>query len=98
MTLKTQDLCLNVYIQPNASKSEIVGQHDGKLKIRIKAPALENKANQELIRFLAKEFKIPKSQIEIIKGQNSRNKTLCIRNSSFKLDHKYLENSAAEDL
>lgn len=63
---------LLLQIVPNARKSEILGMVDHRLKIKISAPAIEGKANQELIRFLAKEFSIPKRDIEIVSGESSK--------------------------
>jgi len=67
---------LKVYLQPGAKKSEIIGPHDGYLKIKIKAPAVEGKANLELIYFLSKLFKLRQNQIQIDKGELSRKKNV----------------------
>lgn len=69
---------LKVHIQPQATKSEVVGPHNGALKIRIQAPPVDGKANQTLIEFLAKKLGIPKRQIHLIHGDTSRQKTLLI--------------------
>lgn len=71
-------LFLEVYIQPNASRNAIVGRHGERLKISITAPPTENQANQELIKFLAKSLGVPKSQINVNKGTQSRNKLIMI--------------------
>ena len=67
-----------VRIVPRASASEIVGEHDGALKIRIAAPPVEGAANRELIRFLAKSLKVNQSAVKIISGAGSKNKTVRI--------------------
>ena len=69
---------LKVYLQPKSSKNEIVGPFRDGIKIKITTPPIKGKANETLIRFLSKEFKIPRAQIEIIKGHHSREKTLRI--------------------
>lgn len=69
---------LRVWVQPNASKSEVVGEHNGYLKIKLQAPPVDGKANEELIKFLAKFLKIRKSDLALIKGDTSRGKTLQI--------------------
>lgn len=69
---------LNVHIQPRAKKTEIVGMHGDKLKIKIAAPPVDNLANEELIKFLAQHYDIPKNKIELIRGHKSRDKVLCI--------------------
>lgn len=72
-------LLLNVRVQPRASRDEIVGPHGERaLKIRITAPPVDGKANTHLIRFLAKAFGVPRSQINLIGGESSRTKRLSI--------------------
>ncbi len=73
-----KEIVLKVYIQPKSSKNEIVGAYRDGIKIRVTAPPSEGKANQTLIKFLAKELRIPESNIEILKGHHSREKILRI--------------------
>ena len=73
-----EEIILKVYLQPKSSKNEIVGSYRDGIKVRITAPPIEGKANEALIRFLAKEFLISPSRIEILKGSRSREKTLKI--------------------
>jgi len=68
-----------VRVQPRSSKNEIVGVIDGSLKIRLQAPAVENRANQELCVFLAELLKRPKSAVRILSGEHSRNKRVEIQ-------------------
>ena len=70
------DLLLNLYIQPKASRDQIVGLHGDELKIAITAPPIDGKANAHLIKYLAKCFKVPKSQIQILKGELGRHKQI----------------------
>ena len=63
-----------VRVQPGASREEIAGVHDGALKIRISAPALENRANEALVEFLATILKTPKAAVRIQSGEHSRTK------------------------
>jgi uncharacterized protein (TIGR00251 family) len=67
---------LTVRVQPNAKTSEIVGCADGVWKIKLKAPAMEGKANEELIRVLSEEYNVPKSRISIVKGLMSKTKVV----------------------
>jgi uncharacterized protein (TIGR00251 family) len=76
--VKMERILLKVYLQPKASKNEIVGPYRDGIKVRITAPPIEGKANKSLIQFLSKELGIPPSQVEIIKGQRAREKTLSI--------------------
>lgn len=76
--IKDNKLFLSIYLQPNATKDEIVGEFNQALKIRIKAAPIEGKANEHLIHFLAKILEIPKSHIRFIKGEAQRYKKICI--------------------
>ena len=79
--MKTEFI-LTVYLQPGAKKSEIVGLHDGNIKIKVKAPPVDGKSNAALIDFLSKFFETPKSSIKIISGDKSRLKKVLIVNLS----------------
>ncbi|MCB9086398.1 MAG: YggU family protein [Bdellovibrionaceae bacterium] len=72
------ELRLSLYVQPNASKTSFAGEFDGALKLKVHAPPVEGKANEEIIRFLAKYLGIPKSRITIDKGSASRKKLVVI--------------------
>jgi hypothetical protein len=66
-------------ITPNSSKNEIgETMADGTIKIKLKAPPVDGKANEELLKFLSKEWKVPKSKITILKGLTSKNKVINI--------------------
>ncbi|MGO9994930.1 MAG: DUF167 domain-containing protein [Steroidobacteraceae bacterium] len=67
---------LEVYIQPRASKTALAGMHDGLIKIRVAAPAVENAANRALIDFLAQRLGIAKRCVRIVSGSASRRKVL----------------------
>lgn len=69
---------LKLKISPNASKNEIIKTDDG-LKVKVTAQPIDNKANKALIEFLSKQVKIPKSSIEIIKGETSKDKTILFK-------------------
>lgn len=73
-----EKIILQIYVQPNASRTEIIGIHDQALKVRVAAPAVEDKANTVLCDFLAKEFAVPKKNVEVTRGHTSRNKTVVI--------------------
>lgn len=69
---------LNLYIQPGASRSEISGEHDGRLKIKIKARPVDGEANENLIEFLSDVLKISKAKIHLISGESSRQKVILV--------------------
>lgn len=68
-----------VRVQPRASRDEIGGVIEGALKIRLQAPAVENRANEALIEYLARLLKTPKSAVRILAGERSRSKRIEIR-------------------
>jgi hypothetical protein len=74
-----EGLFLSVRVQPKASADRILGEHDGALKVCVTAPPEKGKANAAVIALLAKELAVPKSSVEIVRGQTSRNKTVRIR-------------------
>jgi uncharacterized protein (TIGR00251 family) len=81
-TEKDDTIVLNVRVAPRASKSEIVGEHDGALKVRIASPPVDGAANEELIKFLAKSFGAAKNAVEIVSGHSSRLKRVAITGAS----------------
>ena len=70
---------LSVRVQPRASKDEIAGEMGGALKVRLRAPAVEDRANEALVEFLAQLLKTPRSAVRILGGERSRTKRLEIR-------------------
>jgi len=72
-------LVLAVRVQPRASRDEVVGEMDGALKIRLQAPAVEDRANDALCEYLAALLKTPKSAVRILSGERSRIKRIEIR-------------------
>ncbi|HFQ60953.1 MAG TPA: YggU family protein [Epsilonproteobacteria bacterium] len=71
--IRESKVSLRIKAQPNASKSEFAEVYgEDAIKIRIKAPAVEGAANKELVKFLSKSFKVPKSDIIFKTGQNSK--------------------------
>ena len=75
-------VAFGVRVIPRASKSEIIGEHDGALKVRISSAPVDGAANAELIRLFAKHFGVSKSDIEIVSGETSKNKRIKIANLS----------------
>jgi uncharacterized protein len=63
-----------VRVQPRASKNEVAGLMNGALKIRLQAPAVEDRANEALCEFLAEILKRPNSAVRILAGDRSRTK------------------------
>ena len=79
MLKETKDgLILNLKISPNACKNAVLKDETG-VKIKLTAQPIEGKANKALVEFLSKQLKIPKTSIEILKGETSKDKTLLIK-------------------
>ena len=77
------DLILKVFVQPKASKNEFCEvrqtELDSAIKIRISAPPVDGKANQQVVQFLSKVFQVSKSQVTLLTGETSRQKRFCIK-------------------
>jgi uncharacterized protein (TIGR00251 family) len=73
-----KEIILKVYLQPKSSKNEIVSTYRDGIKVKVTAPPVEGKANEALIRFLAKKIGISPSCIEILKGHHCREKIIRI--------------------
>jgi uncharacterized protein (TIGR00251 family) len=69
-----------VRVQPRASRTEIAGEHAGALKLRISAPPVDGKANEECRRFLARRLKVAAGAVEIVSGESSREKIIRVHN------------------
>lgn len=69
---------LRVYVQPRASRNEVVGLHGEALKIRLTTPPVDGKANKALLAFLSKLLHIPKSSVSLHSGHQNRNKVVSI--------------------
>jgi uncharacterized protein (TIGR00251 family) len=78
-------------VVPRASKSEIIGVHDGALKVRIASPPVDGAANTELIKLLARRFDVSKGDIEIVSGETSKNKRIKIANLSILKFEEFLK-------
>lgn len=73
-----QGIRLRIFLQPKASRDQVVGLHDNELKIAITAPPVDGQANAHLLKFLSKLFKVPKSSIQLEKGELQRHKQVFV--------------------
>jgi uncharacterized protein (TIGR00251 family) len=69
---------LRLAVQPGARRTEAAGLHDGCLKLRIAAPPVEGRANEEVLLWLARQLGLPRSQLHIVTGETSRRKSVAI--------------------
>jgi uncharacterized protein (TIGR00251 family) len=82
-TEKDGKLTFKVRVVPRSSRNEIVGEHDGALRVRITAPPVEGAANAALVRTLARAFEVSAASVAIISGAASRTKTVSIAGVGF---------------
>jgi hypothetical protein len=74
VSIKGNRTGLKIIVQPKASKTRIVGLHDGMVKLAVAAPPVDGKANGEVIAFLADFFGLKKNEVKIVSGEHSRRK------------------------
>lgn len=70
---------LALHVQPGARATGAVGVHGGRLKLKIAAPPVDNKANAHLLTWLADRLGVPKSAVTLTRGDTSRQKTVRVR-------------------
>ncbi len=70
---------LTVLAKPRSRRSEFAGTLDGALCVRLQAPPVDGKANEELISFLAKQLGVPKSAVQLRRGAASRRKLVYVK-------------------
>ncbi|GMU63118.1 MAG: hypothetical protein AMXMBFR34_48810 [Myxococcaceae bacterium] len=69
---------LLVLVQPRASRTKVVGEHDGRLKIALAAPPVDGEANAALIEFLSDALGVRKAEVKLVDGETSRRKRLLV--------------------
>jgi uncharacterized protein (TIGR00251 family) len=79
---KDGGVTIKVRVQPRAPRTEITGEHAGAIKMRVAAPPVDGKANEECRRYLAKLLKVGATSVEIISGESSRDKVIRVSNIS----------------
>lgn len=92
---KDGSLTFAVRVVPRAKVNEMVGVEGGALKVRIAAPPVKGKANETLVEFLAQALGVRKRQVEIVRGQRARNKTIRVWDLSEKEARERLRNLIA---
>ena len=75
-------LIFTVRVVPRASRSEIVGEHDGALRVRIAAPPVDGAANEELVSLLARKLGVSRSAVTITGGHTAKLKQLRVTGAS----------------
>ena len=77
-----QGYILTLHTQPNAKRTEWVGLHGDALKLRLKAPPVDGKANQALCTYLAEIFAVKRHSVVLLSGETSRHKRIHIKNTT----------------
>ncbi len=85
------NLVLTLHIQTGAKNTEAAGLHGDALRIKLAAAPVEGKANAALLKFLAKHFDVPLSQVILRQGDKSRHKVIIIQQSGCSPDVLYSE-------
>ncbi|MEQ8173727.1 MAG: DUF167 domain-containing protein [Syntrophomonadaceae bacterium] len=67
---------LEIKVQPRSSRNQILGEQEGVLRVKLTAPPVDGEANQALLEFLARQLKVPRKNLRIIRGESSRQKLL----------------------
>jgi len=78
----TAGVIIKVQVQTRAARDEVVGPHGDSLKVRITAAPVAGAANKHLLKFLAKQLKIPQSHLSVKSGARSRAKSIAIEGMS----------------
>ncbi len=73
-----EGVILRLHVQPGARRDQLVGIHDGRLKLAVTAPPDQGKANAAVIRLVADAFSVPASQLSVLRGLASRRKDVAI--------------------
>jgi uncharacterized protein (TIGR00251 family) len=82
VSVHTDHVRVEVYVVPRASRTAVLGLHDGRLKVSLDAPPVDGEANACLVSFFAKALKRPKRDIVLVRGDASRHKTLALHGVS----------------
>ena len=79
---KDGSISFKVQVVPRASRSEIVGEHNGALRVRVAAPPVDGAANEELIHTLARALRVKRGAIEVVAGRTSKTKQVRVTGAS----------------
>jgi len=82
LRLEPGGLLLEVLVQPRASRTQVVGEHGGRLKIALAAPPVEGEANEALQEFLAGALGVRKADVRLVRGQSGRRKAVRVAGAS----------------
>jgi uncharacterized protein (TIGR00251 family) len=73
---------IRVRVTPRSGREELICDDQGEIRVRLTAPPIKGKANQELVKFLARSLGVGKKDVEVVFGLSSRRKTVWVRGLS----------------
>jgi len=73
---------LDLLVQPRASRTAVVGEHGGRLKLALAAPPVDGEANEALVRFLAEALAVRRGAVRLVRGAAGRRKTAAVAGRS----------------
>ncbi len=79
LQLSDAGVVLKIWAKPRASRSKLVGIHDGALAVALAAPPVDGAANAELLKTLAKALQLPRSKLALLRGEASKHKQICVQ-------------------
>jgi uncharacterized protein (TIGR00251 family) len=88
---ETDGLVLEVLVQPRASRTRVLGEHGGRLKIALAAPPVEGQANRALVEFLAEALGVRRADVSLLRGEGGKRKTVRVAGASAQAALKLLE-------
>ena len=74
-----EGVVLELLVQPRASRTRVVGEHEGRLKLQLAAPPVDGEANAALVEFLADALEVRKADVVLLRGETGRRKTVRVR-------------------
>ena len=83
------EVVLDLHVQPGAKRTEVAGTHGDRLKIRLAAPPVDGAANDELVRFLAEAFGVPRRNVTIVTGATARRKRVRVLGATKRPDRDW---------
>lgn len=87
---------LKIWIQPKAGKTGLIGEYDGRLKIKVKSPPIDDRANQELCRWLAKQLGLSAGSVRVRFGRTDRRKVVEVTGSDLSVIREKLTPDLSE--
>ncbi len=88
-TCDNDAVIVNLYVQPSAKRTEIVGFYGDELKIRLASQPIDGRANDALLNFVAQKFDVPRRKVALIRGGKSRHKKVVI--TGRKIEPSFIE-------